>query len=91
MQEMNLKIVNDYLLSIRQSKKSSLFFYCCNRVKKTLPDGEVVNFSEYGWLEKDEVLFDELCPWHKKYYKARPPFYFSYDGPIKHKLVKFIK
>jgi len=87
MQEMNPNIISEYFDSIRKSKNLKTYFYCVNRVEKILPDGTTVNFFEYPWHSKDQVLIDELCPWQQKYYSVRPPFYFPYDGPIQHRLV----
>jgi len=87
MQEMNLSIIKEYFDYIRKSKNQNTFFYCANRVEKILPDGTVVNFLEYPWHSQDNILKDELCPWQQKYYSIRPPFYFSYDGLIQHRLI----
>ncbi len=65
-----------------------IYFYCCNREEKKLPDGTVISFKKYPWKEHDEVLIDDLCPWHQEYYAFKPPFYRRYDGPIRHRLVK---
>ena len=48
-----------------------------------------VIFSNYPWHLTRELLQDELCPWNLKYYDLIPPFYHPYDGPIRHRLVKF--
>lgn len=92
MQEMDISIVRKYISDLRLSnvndENHSLFFYCCNRIEKKLPEGEVTKFEDYGWDNQDEVIFDELCSWHQRYYSTRPPFYRPYDGPIKHRLVK---
>lgn len=87
MQEMSLESIQEYFDFIRRSKNSRTFFYCANRCEKRLPDGTIVNFFKYPWHPKDEILFDELCPWQQKYYSYRPPFYFPYDGPKQHRLV----
>jgi len=91
MQEMDIGIVQKYISDMRHSQdhrhNQPLMFYCCNRVVKKLPGGEITRFDDYGWLPEDTILFDELCPWHQKYYTNRPPFYRPYDGPIKHRLV----
>ncbi len=89
MQEMNPNTVADYFKDIREvAKTRTTYFYCCNRLEKKFPDGTIVKFLEYPWSSKDEILIDELCPWHQKYYSMRPPFYHPYDGPIQHRLVK---
>ena len=86
MAEMTLNTVHDYF-KIFRSQKSDSYFYCCNRLSKQHPDGYVCNFADYGWLESDHVLLDELCPWHQKAPRNRPPFYYRFDGPIQHKLI----
>jgi hypothetical protein len=88
MQEMNPPVIAAYFADLRAvAAKSSLLFYCCNREEKFLPDGTVTRFVDYPWHSDDEVMVDELCPWHREYYRFRPPFYRSYDGPIRHRLV----
>ena len=91
MQEMDPEITRSYFSGMRRSRNDSTFFYCANREKKTLPDGTVSRFADYGWCDDDEVLVDGLCPWMQKYYSPRPPFYHPYDGPHRHRLVKLSK
>lgn len=87
MQEMDPPVVAAYFADLRAVAASRrLDFYCCNREEKTLPDGTQVRFSQYPWHPGDRVRFDEPCPWHQVYYSARPPFFRSYDGPIRHRL-----
>lgn len=91
MQEMDPTIINKYFDDMRAiSKNKNLMFYCCNREEKKLPDGSVIRFSDYPWRENDKIIVDELCPWHQQYYDTiRPPFYHSYDGSVRHRLVTF--
>ncbi len=89
MQEMDAGVIKAYFDDFRAiSKLNELYFYCCNREEKTLPDGKVIKFSEYPWSPDDECIVDELCPWHQQYYTKCPPFYRSYDGPTRHRLTK---
>ena len=89
MQEMDPPVIADYFANLRTAAaRKSLHFYCCNRVEKSLPDSTIVRFSAYPWNEADEILIDELCPWHQQYYSARAPFYHPYDGPIWHRLAR---
>lgn len=89
MQEMNHEVIQQYFEDMRIiSREKEIIFYCCNREEKTLPDGTAIIFKKYPWKESDEILIDELCPWHQEYYALRPPFYRRYDGPIRHRLVK---
>ena len=62
MQEMTKEAIFEYFELI---KKSSGYFYCCNRDEKKLPDGSVMRFSEYPWSDA-KFLLDEICPWMKK-------------------------
>lgn len=90
MQEMDPPVVAAYFDDLRAiASQRQLVFYCCNREEKMLPDGTVTRFAAYPWREGDQILVDELCPWHQQYYAFRPPFYRSYDGPIRHRLVIF--
>lgn len=89
MGEMDPGVVTDYFTDIRKiACRKDIFFYCCNRIEKTLPDNTVVRFEDYPWNEQDDILVDELCPWHQKYYSLKWPFYHQYDGPIKHRLAR---
>lgn len=89
MQEMNPEYIAKYFSEIRKAKKSNdVLFYCCNRVEKVLPDGTLTRIGEYPWLPEDDILVNELCPWHQKYYEFSIPMYKKYDGPIQHRLVK---
>jgi hypothetical protein len=86
MQEMNPSDIEGYFSFIRTSTAEKVAFYCCNRENKELPDGTVIRFDDYPWLQKDRIVFDELCPWHSFYYAFTPPFYRPYVGPIRHRL-----
>jgi hypothetical protein len=84
---MDPPIIEAYFRDLRAiSKRRELFFYSCNREEKILPDGTVTRFSEYPWHAKDQIIVDALCPWHQETYSYKPPFYWPYDGPIKHRL-----
>jgi hypothetical protein len=91
MQEMNPDVISSYFSDLRQAcswgPREGVWFYCCNRESKILPDGTIVNFNDYPWHSNDVVVTDELCPWHQNYYTTRAfPPYKKYDGPIRHKL-----
>jgi len=91
MQEMDIKSINDYFKRLYFiSKNRDIYFYCCNRESKKLPDGEVINFKNYPWGEDDLIVVDELCPWHQDYYSKRPPFYHKYEGKHRHQLRKLV-
>ena len=87
MQEMRSDTIAGYFRAMRAAPGGAPLFYCCNREEKRLPDGEVIRFADYPWNSRDEILLDELCPWHQNYYSLRPPFYHPYDGPHRHRLV----
>ena len=89
MQEMNHTDIAVYFKSMRTIARSrTVYFYCCNRAEKRLPDGTVNTFSDYPWDPGDEAVTDGLCPWHQHYYKVLPPQFCPYDGPHRHRLVK---
>ena len=89
MQEMDPPVIAAYFDDLRAiAARRTLFFYCCNREEKALPDGTVTRFAEYPWKEGDRHIVDGPCPWHQFYYALMPPFYRPYDGPIRHRLVE---
>jgi putative sugar O-methyltransferase len=47
MQEMDYEAIATYFDAIR-SQSSSAWFYCCNRISKSLPDETMINFANYG-------------------------------------------
>lgn len=87
MQEMNLAVVRNYVRYIRRQDGKRTLFYCCNRVEKALPDGEVVRFGEYGWRANDAIVFDERCPWYQSFPHGLIPKWLPFDGEINHRLV----
>lgn len=92
MQEMDHRYIENYFDHMRKaSQKNDVYFYCCNRTEKALPDGTLTRIDEYPWRANDSYIIDELCPWHQKYYTILPPLHKPYDGPVKHKLAIFKK
>lgn len=87
MQEMDPVIIRTYFNYMRQSSSAKVYFYCCNRERKVLPDGTVSDFSEYPW-DDAHILFDELCPWYQRYPYSLPPFWIQFDGTTRHRLVE---
>ena len=62
MQEMNYNIIDKYFNYIRKSKyKDKILFYCCNRVKKTLFDGEELIFDDYPWKKMIKLFLMKLA------------------------------
>lgn len=90
MQEMNPPIIAKYFEYMRMSSAKEVYFYCCNQLEKILPDGTVVDFSEYPW-DECEILLDEACPWYQGYVDHNHPFYHPFDGVIWHRLVRLKK
>lgn len=88
MQEMNPEIIGQYFDNLKNVNNKKLYFYCCNREKKILPDGTVVKFSDYPWRDAS-IMVDEICPWYMDFYNKKPPFFHAYDGPIRHRIVTF--
>jgi len=88
MQEMNIETVNQYFSFIRAQSRRKKYFYCCNRLSKTLPAGNIIKFDDYDWKDSDKILFDELCEWYQIYPKNRPPFRGRFDGRIWHKFIE---
>ncbi len=98
MQEMNIETTEFYFSYLRQHLVSENSFYCCNREKKTMPGGEVSEFFQYPWTERDIHLVDNYCPWHRyflsmskaqngpKLLDFRIPFINYFDGPHRHRL-----
>lgn len=88
MQEMNPNITKKYFKLIRNQNKKEIFFYCCNREEKKLPDGKLAVFKNYNWASNDKIIFDETCDWYFKYPVSRPPFVKKFDGIHRHRLIK---
>jgi len=97
MQEMKQASVQKYFSILREKKTKT--FYCCNRLEKVMPDGEVSRFMDYPWLPDDNHLVDEPCPWHNWFLgvSGKPAFRLGrfavplvryYDGPHWHRLTE---
>lgn len=86
MQEMNYKTINKYFKFLRSNSTVDNLFYCCNRNRKLLSGGEVIEFSKYPWHAEDKYLVDEICPFYKYYFSASPPFIHKFDGLFTHRL-----
>lgn len=85
-QEMTQDIVATYFDLIRSNRPA--YFYCCNREEKVLYGGECLKFDEYPWGACEKLAWED-CPWHQRYYSAKPPFVHRYDGKHKHALVRY--
>lgn len=90
MQEMDLSVIGNYFREMRSGDGAG-YFYCCNRVEKTLPDGSVIRFDAFPWNRNDKVLVDGLCPWYQRRPVLKPPFWRPFGGPIQHRLAKLAR
>ena len=66
MQEMDPSAISNYFSVLRIH--GTRLFYCCNRLEKRMPGGEITRFMDYPWSAQDEHLVDELCPWHQWFF-----------------------
>lgn len=97
MQEMTPAAVADYFKLLRERRTK--MFYCCNRLEKRLPGGEVLRFMDYPWSPDDMHLIDGPCPWlqwifgrsratHVRVSGVPIPLVHRYDGVIWHRLTR---
>ena len=86
MQEMNYESIRGYFNFIRANATEDNLFYCCNRERKDLPGGEVIEFLNYPWASEDKHLVDEYCPFVKYAASVKWPFFHRFDGPFVHRL-----
>lgn len=86
MQEMNYESIRGYFDFIRANATEDNLFYCCNRERKDLPGGEVIEFLNYPWAGEDRYLVDEYCPFVKYAASVKWPFFHRFDGPFMHRL-----
>jgi hypothetical protein len=97
MQEMNFKTVEYYFQLIKRKLHNRGFFYCCNRVEKTLPDGELIKFENFPFPEDANTSIDESPDFFKCFFSLDPdvwvfswlPFFSKYRGKIRHKLLQY--
>ena len=98
MHEMTNETIKRYFAFLRDHLNEENYFYCCNRLEKHLPGGEITKFYSYPWGEHDRHIVDELCPWQRYYFGIhrtlrglkifglRVPFISYFDGDIQHRL-----
>lgn len=93
--EMKQETVANYFKIIKSSTTGAAL-YCCNRREKKLIGGEILRFSDYPWAGFTDILVDEPCPWHQRFYTLRrfkflpiPKTGLPYDGIIDHRLVLY--
>jgi len=91
--------IQGYFNFLRLNLSKENLFYCCNRERKVLMGGEVLEFSKYPYVKTDQHYVNEYCPWYKfflhihpfsknsvKFLKIKVPFIKKFDGPIIHRL-----
>ncbi len=88
MQEMHHETIRKYFDLIRSSAVKDNLFYCCNRVSKILPCGEIVEFLKYPWDRRDRILLHEECPFYKYYFSFHWPIVKKFDGTFFHRIVR---
>jgi len=62
MQEMKPETVKEYFQLLRTHATG--WFYCCNRVEKVMPEGEVSRFYDYPWKQGDEIIVEGYPKWY---------------------------
>jgi hypothetical protein len=102
-QEIDPKVTKEYMRFLRETLQPDNLFYCCNRINKTLPDGTVTKFDEYGWQAEDRILIEENCQWHQYFFSTSKvrnkrrvlgmaiPLVAMYDGGHRHVLAQLRK
>lgn len=89
MQEMDNAVIENYFKLIKENKSNQTYFYCCNRVEKKLPDGEITRIQSYPW-DGFQIIHNTECPWYQRYPAHIPPFWRPFDGRIDHIFAKVI-
>ncbi len=99
MQEMSEHSIATYFTFLRRRSERDSRFYCVNRGTKTLPGGEVTQFSDYPWCREDQIFLDGRCAYYHHYvsrcmtsrgprlFGLRVPFVNYFDGDMLHRLV----
>ena len=80
MMEMDIATVEDYFRFCRAAPGGEKYFYCCQRRKKTLADGQVLAFAHYPWQHCEAPLDEGDCPWARTQIHFR--YYVPYRRPI---------
>jgi len=62
MQEMKPETVKQYFQLLRSQGTKS--FYCCNRLEKVMPGGEVARLADYPWRKEDQIIVDGKPAWY---------------------------
>lgn len=86
MQEMNYESIDSYFKFLRKNSTPDNLFYCCNRVLKKLPGGEILEFKKYPWHEKDRHILDEEPRFYEYKFISEFPFVSYLDGRMQHRL-----
>ncbi len=100
MQEMKPSSVQAYFDFLRRRSGPSSRFYCINRLRNELPEGEISSFTDYPWSEKDEIFLDTPCRYFRHFLDLtvyakgprllgfRVPLINYFDGPSWERLVR---
>jgi hypothetical protein len=80
MQEMPISVIAGYFKLLRSSTADRVVFYCCNKLTKTMPDGEEIRFDAYPWRDNDTIVSEGPCPWSQWIYDKTPPFWHHRSG-----------
>ncbi len=91
MQEMNAWSIATYFKFLRRLSGPNSHFYCVNREKKEMPEGEISYFLDYPWSNNDEIYIDEVCSYYTHWFSMRYPFVRQFDGQFMHRLVHLEK
>lgn len=99
MQEMNPATIEHYFRFLRRRSSERSRFFCLNRTRKELPDGEVAAFHDYPWADDDVVYLDGPCPYARWFLPpplryghgprvlgVRIPFVNHFEGDHRHRL-----
>ena len=85
-QEMPLSETHNYIEII---KSNSAYLYSLNREKKTMFDGDVISYSDYGIWEKGKIIFEKEAKFVKKFYNLKFPFIHNKNGKVISTLASF--
>ena len=80
--------VRKYFDFLRRHCNPDNLFYCCNRVSKTLPDGEVIAFDRYPWSDRDQHLIDGQPGFYRYFVTSTFPYFTSFYDKSRHRLTR---
>ena len=97
MQEMKPETVKEYFRLLRAH--GTRWFYCCNRVEKVMPGGEMARFADYPWKQEDEIILEGNPAWYGWFFGGgglpvislgafQLPLLRRYDGVHAHRFIR---